>query len=214
MDKEQAEKCELCHGTKFYGDNGPGRRGNSEFVRCEICNPDTPDAKDGRYDGFTPEAVFHNMLLSWTPEQCRNFYSMLSRRPDFTDVNLIKIIKFLAGHIEDESSQHDEGTAPDHACEFDTNPDRGHCEFCAMWAEVDSVINNPEPATKPQGEAREPEARELLRRAYNLIVAGILTEEGGDPDAGIIWINDVDAFISRSLAAPVIITDPPKGWNP
>ncbi len=40
MDKPTAQKCELCNGTKFYGNNGPGRRGNREYVRCEICNPD------------------------------------------------------------------------------------------------------------------------------------------------------------------------------
>uniref|UniRef100_A0A6H1ZG17 Uncharacterized protein n=1 Tax=viral metagenome TaxID=1070528 RepID=A0A6H1ZG17_9ZZZZ len=28
-------KCELCNDTGWYGDNGPGTRGNREFVLCE-----------------------------------------------------------------------------------------------------------------------------------------------------------------------------------
>lgn len=31
-------KCELCADTGWYGDNGPGIRGNSEFVLCECKN--------------------------------------------------------------------------------------------------------------------------------------------------------------------------------
>ncbi len=29
------QKCEACAGTGWYGDNGPGIRGNSEYVRCD-----------------------------------------------------------------------------------------------------------------------------------------------------------------------------------
>lgn len=32
---------------------------------------------------FSHEAVFGNMLRSWTPEDCKSFYAMLSLRPDF-----------------------------------------------------------------------------------------------------------------------------------
>jgi len=32
-------KCELCEDTGWYGGNGPGRRGNAEYIPCEICNP-------------------------------------------------------------------------------------------------------------------------------------------------------------------------------
>lgn len=28
-------KCELCHDTGWYGDNGPGIKGNREYIRCE-----------------------------------------------------------------------------------------------------------------------------------------------------------------------------------
>ena len=28
-------KCELCQDTGWYGDNGPGIKGNREYVRCE-----------------------------------------------------------------------------------------------------------------------------------------------------------------------------------
>ena len=34
-------KCEKCHGSGFYGDNGPGRKGNTEYTRCE-CQEDMP----------------------------------------------------------------------------------------------------------------------------------------------------------------------------
>lgn len=33
------ENCELCNGTGWYGDNGPGIIGNREYVPCENCNP-------------------------------------------------------------------------------------------------------------------------------------------------------------------------------
>lgn len=28
-------QCETCHDTGFYGDNGPGIKGNGEYVACE-----------------------------------------------------------------------------------------------------------------------------------------------------------------------------------
>lgn len=31
--------CELCKGSGFYGDNGPGRRGNAEYIRCDCTIP-------------------------------------------------------------------------------------------------------------------------------------------------------------------------------
>ena len=34
-------KCEKCHDSGFYGDNGPGRKGNTEYTRCE-CQEDMP----------------------------------------------------------------------------------------------------------------------------------------------------------------------------
>jgi len=34
-------KCEKCHGSGFYGDNGPGRKGNREYTRCD-CQEDMP----------------------------------------------------------------------------------------------------------------------------------------------------------------------------
>src|SRR5574343_1477547 len=33
------ENCELCNGTGWYGDNGPGIRSNGQYVPCENCNP-------------------------------------------------------------------------------------------------------------------------------------------------------------------------------
>ena len=32
-------KCEKCHDSGFYGDNGPGRKGNIEYTRCD-CQED------------------------------------------------------------------------------------------------------------------------------------------------------------------------------
>ena len=38
------DKCELCNGTGWYGDNGPGIKGNREYVQCECgCEPKYPD---------------------------------------------------------------------------------------------------------------------------------------------------------------------------
>lgn len=33
------ERCEICHDTGYYGDNGPGIRGNSEYCPCDQCDP-------------------------------------------------------------------------------------------------------------------------------------------------------------------------------
>ena len=33
-------KCETCHDTGWYGDNGPGIKGNNEYQRCE-CMAET-----------------------------------------------------------------------------------------------------------------------------------------------------------------------------
>lgn len=32
-------KCDLCGGTGWYGDQGPGMAGNSEYQPCEQCRP-------------------------------------------------------------------------------------------------------------------------------------------------------------------------------
>ena len=32
---------------------------------------------------FTAQFALYNMLMAWSPEQCREFYAMLSQRPDF-----------------------------------------------------------------------------------------------------------------------------------
>lgn len=31
--------CELCKGSGFYGDRGPGRKGNAEYIRCDCTQP-------------------------------------------------------------------------------------------------------------------------------------------------------------------------------
>ena len=30
-------KCEHCHDTRYYGDNGPGIEGNKEYMPCDQC---------------------------------------------------------------------------------------------------------------------------------------------------------------------------------
>lgn len=47
------KKCLNCKGTGWYGDNGPGRRGNSELAPCEctrmkVDEMDLMDDMDGR----------------------------------------------------------------------------------------------------------------------------------------------------------------------
>ena len=37
--EEKRYKCELCHDTGWYGDSGPGIKGNSEYQRCECEAP-------------------------------------------------------------------------------------------------------------------------------------------------------------------------------
>jgi len=32
------EVCEYCNNTGYYGDNGPGVRGNTEYMRCDMCS--------------------------------------------------------------------------------------------------------------------------------------------------------------------------------
>ncbi len=37
MDNIEATPCEYCHGTGYYGDNGPGIEGNGEYHECDQC---------------------------------------------------------------------------------------------------------------------------------------------------------------------------------
>jgi hypothetical protein len=34
------KKCDTCGGTGWYGDNGPGIRGNREYQPCDVCKPE------------------------------------------------------------------------------------------------------------------------------------------------------------------------------
>lgn len=38
-DQKSKKKCEQCRDTGWYGDNGPGIRGNREYVPCECRDP-------------------------------------------------------------------------------------------------------------------------------------------------------------------------------
>lgn len=44
MNSKTVPSCELCEGTGFYGDNGPGIKGNDEWQECE-CVPEKFTAK-------------------------------------------------------------------------------------------------------------------------------------------------------------------------
>ena len=35
--------CKLCNDTGYYGDNGPGQKGNNEWVHCECRSFPKPD---------------------------------------------------------------------------------------------------------------------------------------------------------------------------
>jgi uncharacterized protein with PIN domain len=34
---QKTYKCETCHDTGWYGDLGPGKKGNYEYVPCDQC---------------------------------------------------------------------------------------------------------------------------------------------------------------------------------
>jgi hypothetical protein len=38
--------CEYCRGTGWYGDHGPGIKGNSEYMPCDMCGK-PPAEKEG-----------------------------------------------------------------------------------------------------------------------------------------------------------------------
>lgn len=47
---------------------------------------------------FTGAWVFANMLRLWTLEECREFYAMLSRRPDFNPPSTAEELPFDPSH--------------------------------------------------------------------------------------------------------------------
>jgi hypothetical protein len=50
-------KCELCNDTGYYGDNGPGIRGNREYMPCECresLNPSEVTRRLRKIDSFGP----------------------------------------------------------------------------------------------------------------------------------------------------------------
>lgn len=40
--ENEMAKCETCNDTGYYGDMGPGIKGNYEYHRCDICKIDPP----------------------------------------------------------------------------------------------------------------------------------------------------------------------------
>ncbi len=41
-------KCELCNDTGYYGDQGPGIKGNDEYSRCECRTSKEPYAQNSK----------------------------------------------------------------------------------------------------------------------------------------------------------------------
>ena len=45
---DPSNPCQQCYGTGWYGDNGPGIKGNREYIRCECkqihTSPNAPGA--------------------------------------------------------------------------------------------------------------------------------------------------------------------------
>lgn len=74
-------------------------RANYQFGDEPVCKPhfdmrlkefqESLDDMDKKT--FTSAWVFHMMLRLWTPEECREFYAMLSRRLDFSRVGALTI---------------------------------------------------------------------------------------------------------------------------
>jgi len=71
-------ECEYCNGTGYYGDNGPGITGNTEFMECDYCHPSQP--KKLPYTARRLEASHARLVkaLEWTlsprvwwNEQCK-----------------------------------------------------------------------------------------------------------------------------------------------
>jgi hypothetical protein len=62
--------CELCKGSGWYGDNGPGIRGNREYVPCEYCNPKA----DGDY------AVLGDLTREKTDELINDLFTHIKMR--------------------------------------------------------------------------------------------------------------------------------------
>ena len=62
--------CELCNGSGWYGDNGPGIRGNREYVPCEYCNPKA----DGDY------AVLGDLTREKTDELINDLFTHIKMR--------------------------------------------------------------------------------------------------------------------------------------
>ena len=48
---------ELCNGTGFYGDNGPGQKGNREYVQCDCTKPMTTPIPELKPAGEWQECI-------------------------------------------------------------------------------------------------------------------------------------------------------------
>ena len=67
-------KCETCMDTGYYGDNGPGIKGNREYQRCDLCHvtPKVLDPLDQCRADLVAEKAAH--------EKTKKDLSILARR--------------------------------------------------------------------------------------------------------------------------------------
>jgi len=89
------KNCELCAGSGWYGDNGPGIKGNREYVPCERCNPRgeeaTPDSKSDR--ALLEEAV---KWLEFTRSKIDYCHTVITNKDIENNMTIGQLDTFLA----------------------------------------------------------------------------------------------------------------------
>jgi len=98
-------ECELCEGLGWYGDNGPGILGNSEFVQCDCGVTDMCKA------GCHPYEVHGG--IPWCAECNKQADMSICRYHNLAD---------LIGYGEPDKEPSD--------CPHDVDPEREPCIKC------------------------------------------------------------------------------------
>lgn len=83
------KNCELCKGSGWYGDNGPGIRGNREYVPCENCNPNRNS------ENTSEEGKPSKSLIEWARE-AREVFASIKAIEDMGIEQLKKRVKDIA----------------------------------------------------------------------------------------------------------------------
>jgi hypothetical protein len=63
--------CEICNDTGWYGDKGPGRIGNKEYMQCDCRLQKKENCFEKAYDTY-----FHEPC-----DQCKHRFAALDRGP-------------------------------------------------------------------------------------------------------------------------------------